>query len=79
LLFATRASDAYASPYFRLKAALLVLGGLNALLFHTTMDRQRGQWDAATRPPMRARLAGGVSLVLWFAIIAAGRIMAYNL
>jgi len=42
-------------------------------------DRQRHEWDTAGRPPLRARLAGGVSLVLWFGIIAAGRIMAYNL
>jgi hypothetical protein len=79
LLFAARATDAYQSPYFRLKIALLVLGAINIVLFHTTIDRRRGVWDSAGRPPARARLAGGVSLVLWFAIIAAGRIMAYNL
>ena len=79
LLFAARATDAYESNYFRLKLALLVLGGINIALFHATVDRQRDQWDAAGRPPARARLAGGVSLVLWFAIIAVGRVMAYNL
>jgi hypothetical protein len=79
LLFAARATDAYESNYFRLKLALLVLGGVNIVLFHTTIDRRRDEWDAAGRPPARARLAGGVSLVLWFAIIAVGRIMAYNL
>jgi hypothetical protein len=79
LLFATRALEAYASPYFRLKLALLVLGAINIVVFHTTIGRQRDEWDAAGRPPARARAAGGVSLVLWFAIIAAGRIMAYNL
>jgi hypothetical protein len=78
-LFAARAVDAYESTYFRLKIGLLVLGALNIVLFHTTIDRQREQWDTAGRPPLRARLAGGVSLVLWFGIIAAGRIMAYNL
>jgi hypothetical protein len=79
LLFAARATDAYQSGYFRLKVVLLLLGALNILLFHTTIDRQRGAWDAAIRPPAQARLAGAVSLVLWFGIIAAGRIMAYNL
>jgi hypothetical protein len=79
MLFATRAVDAYASPYFRLKVALLVFGAVNVVVFHTTVDRRRDEWDAADRPPARARVAGGVSIVLWFAIIAAGRIMAYNL
>ena len=78
LLFSARAVDAYESTYFRLKIGLLVLGALNVVLFHTTIDRQRDQWDTG-RPPWRARMAGGLSLVLWFGIIAAGRIMAYNL
>ena len=78
LLFAARAVDAYESVYFRIKIGLLVLGALNVVLFHATVDRQREQWDTG-RPPLRARLAGGISLVLWFGIIAAGRIMAYNL
>ena len=79
MLFSARAADAYASNYFRIKIGLLVLGALNVLIFHTTIDRQRAQWDTAERPPSRARLAGLLSLVLWFSIIAAGRIMAYNL
>ena len=79
LLFAARASDAYLSSYFRVKLGLLMLGAVNIVLFHTTIDRRRNEWDSAVQPPARARLAGGVSLVLWFAVIAAGRIMAYNL
>ena len=79
LLFASRAGEAYASNYFRIKIGLLLLGALNVAIFHTTIDRQREQWDSAERPPLRARLAGLLSLILWFSIIAAGRIMAYNL
>jgi len=79
LLFVARAVEAYASPYFRIKAGLLVLGALNVAIFHATIDRQREQWDAAATPPFRARMAGLLSLILWFGIIAAGRIMAYNL
>jgi hypothetical protein len=79
LLFATRATDAYESPFFRLKLTLLALGAVNIVMFHATVDRRRDEWDSDARPPLRARLAGGASLVLWFSIIAAGRIMAYNL
>ena len=79
LLFASRAADAYASNYFRIKVGLLMLGAVNVAIFHTTIDRRRAQWDTAERPPLRARLAGLLSLILWFSIIAAGRIMAYNL
>jgi len=79
LLFASRAADAYASTYFRIKVGLLVLGALNIVIFHTTIDRRREQWDTAETPPLHARMAGLLSLILWFSIIAAGRIMAYNL
>lgn len=79
LLFASRAADAYASMYFRIKVGLLILGALNIIIFHTTIDRQREQWDCFETPPLHARLAGLLSLILWFSIIAAGRIMAYKL
>jgi hypothetical protein len=79
LLFAARATDVYASTYFRIKVALLIVGAVNVVLFHSTIDRRLTEWDTAQPPPFRARLAGACSLVLWFAIIAAGRVMAYNL
>ena len=79
LLFAARATEAFNSIYFRTKLALLVLGAVNVAIFHGTIDRRRDEWDRAARPPLPARVAGLVSLVLWFAIIAAGRVMAYNL
>lgn len=79
LLFSSRAVDAYNSTYFRIKLGLLVLGALNMGAFHLTVDRRRGDWDTAATPPVQARVAGLLSLLLWFGIIAAGRIMAYNL
>jgi hypothetical protein len=36
------------------------------------------QWDTDRMPPFRARLAGGISLVLWAGIVVAGRMIAYN-
>ena len=79
LLFSARASEAFHSVYFRTKMALLLAAGLNLLLFHLTVDRRRHEWDTQMPPPTAARVAGGLSLFLWFAIIAAGRVMAYNL
>jgi hypothetical protein len=60
LLFSARAVDAYESTYFRLKVGLLVLGALNVVIFHATIDRQRAEWDTSERPPFRARMAGGL-------------------
>jgi hypothetical protein len=79
MLFAARAVDAYASTYFRIKIGLLALGVINIALFHTTIGRARHEWDTSAVPPFRARVAGALSVVLWFGIIAAGRVMAFNL
>ena len=79
LLFAARATEVFSSGYFRAKVALLLIGGLNVAIFHVTVDRHREAWDRAPHPPLQVRAAGAISLVLWFAVIAAGRVMAYNL
>ncbi len=55
----------YNSAYFRIKVAALILAGLNATVFHSTIDRTTAQWDTASPPPFRARMAGILSLTLW--------------
>jgi hypothetical protein len=77
-LFSGEASKLYVSPAFRIKMGLLLLAGLNALIFHMTVYRRAAEWDDMPVAPPRARLAGLVSLVLWIAIIAAGRSIAYG-
>lgn len=77
LLFASEAVKAYHSPFFRIKLVLLVLAGLNALVFHQTIYRSAGDWDRERVTPPRARLAGGLSLAFWIGVIAMGRALAY--
>jgi hypothetical protein len=77
-LFCAEASKLYRSPAFRIKMALLCLAGLNALTFHLTIYRWSAEWDGLPVAPVRARLAGLFSLMLWIGIIAAGRSIAYG-
>jgi len=79
LLFWAHALKCYESGYFRLKLLLLVAAGLNILVFHATVDRRRTAWDQSPRPPLQAQLSGLLSIALWLAIVAAGRLMAYTL
>ena len=79
LLFWSEAVRCYKSKFFLMKVGLLVLAGLNALVFHRTVDRNIGAWDNDPTPPPRAKLAGVSSLVLWTLVITAGRYTAYNL
>ena len=78
LLFWSQALRCYVSGYFLLKLTLLLLAGINVGVYHFTIDRTCDQWGKAPTPPVKARIAGFVSIVLWAGVIAAGRIMAYT-
>lgn len=79
LLFWSHAEECYSNTYFRLKVLFLLLAALNILIYHFTIDRRIQEWDKAPVPPIGARSAGLLSLVLWMAIMTAGRLMAYSL
>ena len=79
LLFIAHATKAYESVFFRAKVTLLLLAGLNALVFHRIVHRRTTSWNDAPVPPIAARMAGLTSLVLWLSVIAAGRLFAYDL
>jgi hypothetical protein len=66
----------YESFFFRIKMALMMLAGLNALVFHFTVYRGVSAWDQGIAPA-RARFSGAVSLVSWIAIVITGRAVGY--
>jgi len=77
LMFSSEAVKVYENGAFRLKMILILLAGINALAFQTTVYKTVDKWDLWTRPPIGARLAGVFSLVLWVGVIFAGRWIAY--
>jgi hypothetical protein len=78
LLFYAIPVRSYQNIFFRVKVIMLILAGLNVWLFQRGVWRRVEEWDAAARPPRRARLTAMASLVLWACIIFAGRMIAYN-
>jgi hypothetical protein len=78
LLFYAIPVKTYLNIFFRLKVAFLLMAGLNVAVFQATAWRTVAYWDLDPRPPIGARLAGGVSLALWAAIVICGRMIAYN-
>jgi hypothetical protein len=78
LLFWAEAITAYRSIHFWIKLVLLVLAGINALSFEATAHKNMAEWDTAPVPPLRARMTGAISLILWTAIVITGRTMAYS-
>jgi hypothetical protein len=76
-LFASEATRCFENKAFRIKMVMLVLTGLNALIFHQTVYRRVTSWDEAPATPLGAKLAGCCSILLWFGIVAAGRWIAF--
>ncbi len=72
LLFASNASSYVENVPFRIKMLLLVLAGLNMAAFHLGAGKRIADWNQDHMPP-GARIAGGLSLAFWIAIVAAGR------
>jgi hypothetical protein len=79
VLFLAQAESAYTNSYFRVKMLLLALLGLNAVLFQFKFYPHMAEWDTAESVPMSVRVIAIVSLLLWMAVIACGRLMAYEL
>ena len=76
-LFASEATRCFENKAFRIKMVMLVLAGLNALIFHETVYRRVTTWDEAPATPLGAKFAGCCSILLWFGIVAAGRWIAF--
>lgn len=77
LLFSSEATKMYGNLGFEIKMALIVVAGVNALIFHSYAYQSVGKWDNDPVGPLSARAAGLISILLWFGIVAAGRWIAY--
>jgi uncharacterized protein DUF6644 len=78
-LFASNAVE-YAHNFpFQMKMLLMLLAGLNMLVFHFITYRGIGQWDESSRPPPAARAAGAISVSLWLGIVAFGRWIGFTI
>ncbi|HEX3838884.1 MAG TPA: DUF6644 family protein [Steroidobacteraceae bacterium] len=74
LLFSSSAVKYWGIWQFEAKMCMLALAALNMGLFHIGAFRSVAHWDRApARPPLAARLAGGISLCIWVTVVALGR------
>ncbi len=77
LLFYAQPMRYFGKVLYWIKIALIVLAGVNALLFHFTTYRSIAKWDTAG-PPLGAKVAGVLSLAMWAGIVSFGRLTAYD-
>jgi hypothetical protein len=78
LMFITNATVYFHNVYFRAKIALLVLAAVNVLVFELTARRVVHQWDKSPSAPPVGRAIATVSLVVWIAVIVAGRMIGFT-
>jgi hypothetical protein len=64
---------------FWVKMLGIAIAGLNAVAFHFITEYTLVDWDKGPTPPFGAKLAGGLSILLWANVIMAGRLMPYAL
>jgi hypothetical protein len=77
LLFSSEAVKVYSNPAFRLKMLLIFLAGMHALIFHRIVYRDVTNWDEGALLPMKAKVSGFVSILLWVGIVTSGRFIGF--
>jgi uncharacterized membrane protein len=63
----------YGKAFFWWKMGLMVLAGINAGVIHLITRKSEDAWDSGA-----AKFAGATSIVLWVAVLALGRLVAYE-
>jgi hypothetical protein len=77
VLFTAEASHVAMNPVFQIKAALIGLGLVNALLVAGPALRALEAIPALAPLPARLRLSALFSLAIWISVAASGRLIAY--
>jgi hypothetical protein len=77
LLFATRATEYAASPYFLAKMVLVVAAGANAIALHNAFPRAARECKTIGALPWRVRAAAGFSMTAWLCALTLGRLVGY--
>jgi hypothetical protein len=77
LMLCCKAEEYYYNAFFRAKVALFVLVIVHAAVFRSSVYTRAAEFDRAGRVPGVAKLAAGLSLLLWIGIAIMGRGIGY--
>jgi len=79
LLFTGRAADYFVNTAFWIKMSLIVLAGINMMIFEFITVRDVQKWNLDPTPAAAATRAGGISIACWLLVVAFGRLIAFTL
>jgi hypothetical protein len=77
LMLGSKAEEYYYNIFFRIKLVLLALVFVHGWVFRKSVYFNTEAIDRASRMPGQAKLAAGLSLLLWASIACAGRGIGY--
>ena len=77
LLWSSKPIEYFQIAFFDVKMLLILLAGLNILLFQFVTFRTVAQWDRDPLPPPPARLAGALSMAFWLSVVICGRLIGF--
>jgi hypothetical protein len=79
LLFISNATKYLGNGYFVAKILLICAAGLNMVIFHGISARDLPRWENEAALPLPARLAGGLSILLWVSVVTCGRWIGFTM
>ena len=77
LIFIYGATGFSGNSAFRLKMVLMLLAGINALIFTVAAARSGEAWFESGSVPAPIKAVATASFVLWLGVVTTGRWMAY--
>jgi hypothetical protein len=77
LLFITNSETLGTDPTFWLKMILLILAAINVLVFHKWIFKHQINSKAHGKIILSSKISALISIIVWIAIIACGRLLAY--
>ncbi len=79
LMFISNATKYLGNGFFIAKMILIAVAGLNMAMFHLISAKDLPLWENERRLPLPARLAGGLSILLWVTVVACGRWIGFTM
>jgi hypothetical protein len=63
-------------PAFRVKLVLILIAGINVLVFYGTAFRELKETPAGAEAPLRSRIVTGISLTAWTGVLICGALVS---
>lgn len=76
-LFITNAETLGVDPTFWLKMIMLIVGGLNALIFHKLVYKRQTDSKVSSGNSRYFKISALISIAVWITVITCGRLLAY--